>query len=113
VAPSILLLDEPAAGLDQHSTAELGRLIRRLAEGWGMAILLIEHDVQMVLGVCDQIVVLNFGEVLASGTPEEIRRNRAVVNAYLGSTGDGTEATGDEPAVGATPNRTNTGTGGV
>ena len=113
VAPSILLLDEPAAGLDQHSTAELGRLIRRLAEGWGMAIVLIEHDVQMVLGVCDQIVVLNFGEVLASGTPEEIRRNRAVVNAYLGSTGDKAEATGDEPAVGATPNRTNTGTGGV
>jgi branched-chain amino acid transport system permease protein len=67
----------------------------------------------MVLGVCDQIVVLNFGEVLASGTPEEIRRNRAVVNAYLGSTGDKAEATGDEPAVGATPNRTNTGTGGV
>jgi sulfate-transporting ATPase len=85
-APSILLLDEPAAGLDQQSTSELGTLIRRLAEEWGMAILLIEHDVQMVLGVCDEIVVLNFGQMLATGTPDEVRRNPAVVDAYLGST---------------------------
>jgi ABC-type branched-subunit amino acid transport system ATPase component/branched-subunit amino acid ABC-type transport system permease component len=111
VAPSILLLDEPAAGLDQQSTAELGRLIRRLAEDWGMAILLIEHDVQMVLEVCDQIVVLNFGEVLASGTPKEIRRNRAVVDAYLGSTGDETETAQDKSDAGTAASRTSTETG--
>jgi sulfate-transporting ATPase len=84
-APSVLLLDEPAAGLDEQSTRELGRLIRRLASEWGMSILLIEHDVQMVLGLCDEIVVLNFGAQLASGTPEQIRNNQAVVEAYLGT----------------------------
>jgi sulfate-transporting ATPase len=85
VAPSILLLDEPAAGLDQQSTAELGRLIRRLASEWGMSILLIEHDVQLVLGLCDEIVVLEFGQMLATGTPDEIRHDPAVIAAYLGA----------------------------
>jgi ABC-type branched-subunit amino acid transport system ATPase component len=84
--PSILLLDEPAAGLDQQSTKELARLIRRLASEWGMAILMIEHDVQMVLGLCDDVVVLDFGQVLAVGPPDEIRRNPAVIAAYLGAT---------------------------
>jgi branched-subunit amino acid ABC-type transport system permease component/ABC-type branched-subunit amino acid transport system ATPase component len=83
--PSVLLLDEPAAGLDEHSTRELGLLIRRLAEDWGMAILLIEHDVPLVLNTCDRVVALNFGEVVAEGTPDEIRTNAAVVEAYLGS----------------------------
>jgi sulfate-transporting ATPase len=85
-APSILLLDEPAAGLDQQSTRDLSHLIRRLASEWGMAVLLIEHDVQMVLGLCDDVVVLDFGQVLAVGTPDEIRRNPAVISAYLGAT---------------------------
>jgi sulfate-transporting ATPase len=83
--PSVLLLDEPAAGLDEHSTRELGLLIRRLAHDWGMAILLIEHDVPLVLSTCDRVVALNFGEVVAEGTPDEIRTNAAVIEAYLGS----------------------------
>jgi sulfate-transporting ATPase len=83
--PSVLLLDEPAAGLDEHSTRELGLLIRRLAHDWGMAILLIEHDVPLVLNTCDRVVALNFGEVVGEGAPAEIRTNPAVVEAYLGS----------------------------
>jgi sulfate-transporting ATPase len=82
--PSVLLLDEPAAGLDEVSTRELGHLIRRLAHDWGMAILLIEHDVPMVLSSCDRVVALKFGEVIADGTPEEIKVNDAVIEAYLG-----------------------------
>lgn len=83
-APSVLLLDEPAAGLDAASTRELSGLIRRLATEWGMAILLIEHDVSMVLSTCDRVVAINFGQEIATGTPDEIRTNAGVVEAYLG-----------------------------
>jgi sulfate-transporting ATPase len=82
--PSVLLLDEPAAGLSTAESAELGRLVRRLAETWGMAVLLVEHDVGLVMSVCDRIYVLNFGNVIAHGTPDEIRADPAVVTAYLG-----------------------------
>ena len=82
--PSVLLLDEPAAGLDDNETRELGELIRNLAEMWGMGILLVEHDVSLVVSVCDQIVVLDCGRQLASGSPAEIVQNDAVVAAYLG-----------------------------
>ena len=82
--PSVLLLDEPAAGLGEHETAELARLVRQLADEWGMAVLLVEHDVSMVLGVCDQVSVLDFGRVIAHGDPESIARDRSVVEAYLG-----------------------------
>lgn len=87
--PSILCLDEPAAGLDDHETQELSRLIRRLVEDWGMGVILVEHHVEMVMGVCDRIHVLNFGQEIASGTPAEVRRNPAVISAYLG--GDGVQ----------------------
>jgi sulfate-transporting ATPase len=82
--PSVLLLDEPAAGLGEHETAELGHLVRRLADDWGMAVLLVEHDVSLVLGVCDRVSVLDFGRVIAHGDPESISRDRGVVEAYLG-----------------------------
>jgi ABC-type branched-subunit amino acid transport system ATPase component/ABC-type branched-subunit amino acid transport system permease subunit len=82
--PSVLLLDEPAAGLGGRESEELGRLMRRLAESWGMGILLVEHDVDLVMSVCDRIVVLNFGKVVATGTPNEIRDDEAVQAAYLG-----------------------------
>ena len=82
--PSVLLLDEPAAGLGEHETAELAHLVRKLADEWGMAVLLVEHDVSMVLGVCDQVSVLDFGRVIAHGDPESIARDRSVVEAYLG-----------------------------
>jgi sulfate-transporting ATPase len=83
-SPSVLLLDEPAAGLSDDETRELARLVRRLAEDWGMGVLLVEHDVDMVMNVCDQVVVLDFGRRICAGTPEEVRRDPAVRAAYLG-----------------------------
>jgi ABC-type branched-subunit amino acid transport system ATPase component/branched-subunit amino acid ABC-type transport system permease component len=82
--PSVLLLDEPAAGLDDRETAELGKLLRRLASEWNLAVLLVEHDVSLVLDSCDRIAVLDFGRKIAEGTPAEIRADEAVVAAYLG-----------------------------
>ncbi|MBA2945699.1 ABC transporter permease subunit [Streptomyces himalayensis] len=83
-SPSVLLLDEPAAGLSDDETRELARLVRRLAEDWGMGVLLVEHDVDMVMSVCDQVVVLDFGRRISVGTPDEVRRDPAVRAAYLG-----------------------------
>jgi sulfate-transporting ATPase len=78
------MLDEPAAGLDEVESRELASLIRRLADERGMGVLLVEHDVGLVMSTCDRIVVMEFGHVIASGTPEEVRNNAAVVAAYLG-----------------------------
>lgn len=83
-SPSVLLLDEPAAGLSDEETRELAHLVRRLAEDWGMGVLLVEHDVDMVMSVCDQVVVLDFGHRICAGAPEEVRRDPAVRAAYLG-----------------------------
>lgn len=81
--PTVLLLDEPASGLSEAETDHLAELLRILA-GEGLAILLVEHDVDFIMRVCDSIYVLNLGEVIAHGTPEEIRRNPLVLSAYLG-----------------------------
>ncbi len=88
--PSVLLLDEPAAGLDERETTELGELVRRLASEWKLAILLVEHDVALVMRVCDRIVALDFGRVIAEGSPVEVGTHPAVVAAYLGAPGDET-----------------------
>jgi branched-chain amino acid transport system ATP-binding protein len=82
--PRLVLLDEPAAGLDTDESLELGRHLRALPEA-GVTVLLVDHDMGLVLSVCDQIVVLDFGSVIARGTPEQIRHDEAVVAAYLGS----------------------------
>ena len=81
--PKILLLDEPASGQDEQETEEFGDLLMELC-GAGTAILLVEHDVSLVMKVCSYIQVLDFGRVIASGTPSEIQTNSAVLEAYLG-----------------------------
>jgi branched-chain amino acid transport system ATP-binding protein len=85
-APRVVCLDEPAAGLDSAESEQLGRRLREVADG-GTGMLLVDHDMGLVLSVCDWIVVLEFGKVIAAGTPERVRRDRRVVEAYLGRAG--------------------------
>ena len=80
--PDLLLLDEPASGLGADEMAELGELIRRLTAR--MSVVLVEHHMDLVMSVCDRITVLDFGRVVAEGTPDEVRDDEAVIDAYLG-----------------------------
>ena len=82
--PKLLLLDEPAAGMNPQETKELMELIRWIREKFDLAILLIEHDMGLVMGVCERIYVLEYGLCIASGTPDEIKHNKRVIEAYLG-----------------------------
>jgi branched-chain amino acid transport system ATP-binding protein len=84
MGPRLLCLDEPAAGLDTGESEELGRRLRGLADG-GSSMLLIDHDMGLVLGICHRIVVLEFGKVIAAGPPDTVRRDPKVITAYLGS----------------------------
>ena len=83
--PEVLLLDEPAAGTNPAEKIELTDLIRRVRDEMGVSILLIEHDMKLVMALAERLYVLNFGSVIAQGTPDEIRANPAVIEAYLGS----------------------------
>ena len=82
--PSIILLDEPAAGMNPSETTELMHQIRRIRDTFQIAIFLIEHDMNLVMNVCEGIAVVNYGRIIAKGTPEEIRENPEVIEAYLG-----------------------------
>ncbi len=82
--PKLICLDEPAAGLDTNESHELGRHLRQVVDQ-GTPILLVDHDMGLVLSISDEVVVLEFGKVIAAGTPEEVRANPQVVAAYLGS----------------------------
>ncbi|MBT3275082.1 MAG: ABC transporter ATP-binding protein [Spirochaetales bacterium] len=86
--PKLLLLDEPASGLNIHETEELSQLIRDIRE-MGNTILLVEHDMSLVMEICDEVAVLNFGQKLAEGTPTEIQKNPEVVEVYLGAEANG------------------------
>ena len=83
VRPVIMLMDEPAAGLNNRETNELAELIRKI-RATGVTVVLVEHDMELVMDICDRIVVLNLGKKLAEGTPREIQENPAVIAAYLG-----------------------------
>ena len=82
--PAIILLDEPAAGMNPSETTELMHQIRRIRDHFQIAIFLIEHDMSLVMNVCEGIVVVNYGKIIAKGTPDEIKNNPAVIEAYLG-----------------------------
>jgi len=82
--PELLLLDEPAAGMNPNETAELTKTIAWIREKFGLTILLIEHDMSLVMKICERIYVLDYGMMIANGTPEEIRKNKRVIEAYLG-----------------------------
>ena len=82
--PCLLLLDEPAAGMNPSETAELMENIRKIRDTFQIAVLLIEHDMNLVMNICEGICVLNFGHIIAKGTPEDIQRSEAVIEAYLG-----------------------------
>jgi branched-chain amino acid transport system ATP-binding protein len=84
VKPSLLLLDEPAAGQDPEETERFAKLLRTIADR-GAAILLVEHDMELVMAVCDQVFVLDLGKIIASGPPDLIRRDERVLAAYLGA----------------------------
>ena len=86
--PKILLLDEPAAGMNPKETEDLMNTIKLIRDKFGIAILLIEHDMKLVLGICERLVVLNYGQILASGDPKEVINNPQVVEAYLGKEED-------------------------
>jgi ABC-type branched-subunit amino acid transport system ATPase component len=95
----VILLDEPAAGLDDHEADELSGVIVRLARDWGVGVLLVEHKVDMVMSISDRVTVLESGGQLASGTPDEVMAQQAVIDAYLGTSSSDTRGVAVEEVV--------------
>jgi len=102
--PSVLLLDEPVSGLSERESGEFAHLVRRLADAWGMAVLVIEHDMGFVMSICDRITVIDFGRFVCAGSAEEVRTNPAAIAAYLGDESEASDAAlapsrpGDHPS---------------
>ena len=99
-SPKVLLLDEPAAGMNPIETRELMETIGLIRDRFSVSVLLIEHDMKLVMGICERIYVLNYGRIIAQGTPTEIRNNPEVVRAYLGHSDSGSKKVGEGEANG-------------
>ena len=101
-APQLLLLDEPAAGMNPTETQDLMETIRLIRDKFELAVVLIEHDMNLVMGICERLIVLDYGHVIAAGEPAAIRRNEQVIKAYLGTTRDeADDAAAYDPALAA------------
>ena len=100
VGPAVLLLDEPAAGLNSEESAELGLVLRRIADDFGVGVLLVEHDVDLVSRISDELVVMEFGRCIAAGPVADVLADPAVIEAYLGRPEEIPERVGPDDSVG-------------